>query len=60
MIFFKYAIAIHVDMEDKTTASIQGIGSNYKTKVVLINESGLYSLILSSKLQQAKLVEVDG
>ena len=48
------AIATHVDEEDKTTASIQGTGSNYKTKVVFINESGLYSLILSSKLEQAK------
>ena len=48
------AIATHVDEEDKTTASIQGTGSNYKTKVVIINESGLFSLILSSKLEQAK------
>ena len=48
------ALAIHVDSEDKTTAPIQGTGSNYKTKVVIINESGLYSLILSSKLPQAK------
>ena len=29
-------------------------GSNYKSKTMLINESGLYSLILSSKLPQAK------
>jgi len=48
------ALAIHVESEDKTTALIQGTGSNYKTKVVIINESGLYSLILSSKLEQAK------
>ena len=48
------ALAIHVDSEDKTTAPIQGTGSNYKTKVVIIHESGLYSLILSSKLPQAK------
>ena len=48
------ALATHVDSEDKTTAPIQGTGSNYKTKVVIINESGLYSLILSSKLPQAK------
>ena len=48
------ALAVHVDSEDKTTAPIQGTGSNYKTKVVIINESGLYSLILSSKLPQAK------
>ena len=47
------ALAIHVDDDDKTTALIQGTGSNYKTKVVIINESGLYALVLSSKLQQA-------
>lgn len=48
------AIANHVDDEDKTTTLIQGTGSNYKSKAVVINESGLYSLILSSKLPQAK------
>ena len=48
------AISTHVDIEDKTTTLIQGTGSNYKSKVVIINESGLYSLILSSKLPQAK------
>lgn len=48
------ALAAHVDEEDKTTALIQGAGSNYKSKAVLINESGLYSLILSSKLDGAR------
>jgi len=48
------AISTHVDTDDKTTTLIQGTGSNYKSKVVVINESGLYSLILSSKLPQAK------
>ena len=48
------AIAVHVDKEDKTSTLIQGSGSNYKSKAVLINESGLYALILSSKLPQAK------
>ena len=48
------AISNHVDDEDKTTALIQGTGSNYKTEAVVINESGLYSLILSSKLPNAK------
>ena len=48
------AIANHVEDEDKTTTLIQGTGSNYKSKSVIINESGLYSLILSSKLPQAK------
>ena len=48
------AIAIHVDKEDKTSTLIQGSGSNYKSQAVFINESGLYSLILSSKLESAK------
>lgn len=48
------AISSHVDQEDKTTTLIQGDGSNYKSKTTLINESGLYSLILSSKLPKAK------
>ena len=48
------AIAIHVDKEDKTSTLIQGSGSNYKSQAIFINESGLYSLILSSKLESAK------
>ena len=48
------AIANHVDDEDKTTTLIQGTGSKYKSKAVIINESGLYSLIFSSKLESAK------
>ena len=48
------AIANHVDDEDKTSTLIQGNGSNYKSKTIIINESGLYSLILSSKLPKAK------
>ncbi|AXZ23734.1 phage antirepressor [Staphylococcus warneri] len=48
------AIANHVDDEDKTTTLIQGTGSNYKSKAIIINESGLYSLIFSSKLETAK------
>lgn len=48
------AVSNHVDIEDKTTTLIQGTGSNYKSKTVIINESGLYSLILSSKLPKAK------
>lgn len=43
-----------MDEDDKTTTLIQGTGSNYKSKAVIINESGLYSLILSSKLPKAK------
>lgn len=48
------AIANHVDEEDKTSTLIQGSGSNYKCKAIIINESGLYSLVLSSKLPSAK------
>lgn len=48
------ALAAHVDEEDKTTTLIQGDGSNYKSKTTIINESGLYSLVLSSKLPTAK------
>ena len=48
------AIANHVEDEDKTTTLIQGTGSNYKSKTVIVNESGMYSLILSSKLPNAK------
>ncbi len=48
------AIAMHVDDEDKTTTLIQGTGSNYKSKTVIINESGMYALILSSKLEKAR------
>ena len=48
------ALRKHVDVEDKTTVAICDTGSNYKSKAVFINESGLYALILSSKLSQAK------
>ncbi len=48
------ALQKHVEMEDKTTVAIRDTGSNYKSMAVIINESGLYSLILSSKLKQAK------
>ena len=48
------ALATHVDDEDKGTAPIQGIFTSQISRVVIINESGLYSLILSSKLPQAK------
>ena len=40
------AIATHVESEDKTTTLIQG--SAYETQAIIINESGLYALVLSS------------
>ena len=49
------ALAKHVDEDDKTTVAIRDTGFNYKSNGVIINESGLYSLILSSKLEQAKV-----
>lgn len=46
------ALGKHVDKEDKNTVAIHdGIGNPNKT---VINESGLYSLILSSQLTTAK------
>lgn len=47
------AVATHVDDEDKKVAPIQGdLGG--KQGMTVINESGLYSLVLSSKLPTAK------
>lgn len=46
------AIAAHVDDEDKLTHQISASGQ--MREVTIINESGLYSLILSSKLPTAK------
>lgn len=46
------AIAAHVEAEDKLTHQISASGQ--MRSVTLINESGLYSLILSSKLPSAK------
>jgi len=46
------AIRDHVDKEDKLEERFVLSGQN--RKVIFINESGLYSLILSSKLEQAK------
>ena len=46
------ALNKHVDREDKGTVAIRDTA--YETRAVVINESGLYALILSSKLPQAK------
>ena len=46
------AIRDHVDEEDKTVNESFSVNG---TQVVIINESGLYSLILSSKLEQARM-----
>lgn len=47
------AIAAHVDDDDRKDAPIQGTPGGTQT-MTIINESGLYSLILSSKLPSAK------
>jgi prophage antirepressor-like protein len=48
------ALSRHVDNDDKTTVVISDSGSNYKSKTTIINESGFYSLVLSSKMPRAK------
>ena len=48
------AISRHIDSEDKTTVVISDSGSSYKSKTTIINESGFYSLVLSSKMPKAK------
>ena len=47
------AIADHVDDEDKGVTKCDTLGG--EQNVTIINESGLYSLVLSSKLPQAKV-----
>lgn len=46
------AMAVHVDSEDKGVAKLDTLGG--KQDFTIINESGLYSLILGSKLESAK------
>lgn len=46
------AIKMHVDEDDKLTRQIVVSGQN--RNIIIINESGLYSLVLSSKLPTAK------
>lgn len=48
------AVSKNVDPEDKTTLLLEQDGSHYKSKTTVINESGLYSLVLSSKLPSAR------
>ena len=48
----RQAILAHVDKEDKGVAKRDSLGG--KQDMTIINESGLYSLILSSKLPAAK------
>lgn len=48
----KDAFSRHVDLEDKTGSRITTTGQS--REMIIINESGLYSLILKSKLPKAK------
>ncbi len=48
----KDALAHHVDEEDKLGERI--VLSGQARETIIINESGLYALILSSKLESAK------
>lgn len=45
---------MHMAEESKTSNLIRVLGLSYKAKAALINESGLYGLILSSKLPQVR------
>ena len=51
------AVMVHVDEEDKQKVMLKADSQNRNvvTATTLINESGLYSLVLSSKLPQAKV-----
>lgn len=48
----KTATAKHVDSEDRLSTQIEYAGQN--RDIIVINESGLYSLIFGSKLESAK------
>ncbi len=49
---FRDALSRHVDEEDKGVVKHDTLGGSQN--LAIINESGLYSLVLSSKLPQAK------
>ena len=48
------ALSKHVDSEDKGVAKCDTLGG--EQNLVFINESGLYALVLSSKLPQARVI----
>ena len=50
------AVGVHVDDEDKRKEMLEAESQNGNvvTQTTVINESGLYSLVLSSKLPSAK------
>ena len=46
------ALSKHVDIDDKDLAKCDTLGGNQQ--MIIVNESGMYSLILGSKLTSAK------
>ena len=48
------SLARHIDSDDKTDGGVIHDSMGREQKPIIINESGLYSLILSSKLESAK------
>jgi len=48
------AMTRRLDDDEKTTLQVSQDGSNYKTNITLINESGLYSAILGSTKPDAR------
>jgi len=51
------ALSKHLDNEDKTTVAIRDTGSNYISRAIVINESGLYALILALRACDAPHLE---
>ncbi len=49
---YRKAVKVHIDDEDKLRSKITHYGQ--RRNLTLINESGFYSLIMASKLPQAK------
>ncbi len=43
-----------LDVDEKTTIPFRGSGSNYKTNISIINESGLYNAVLGSTKPNAR------
>ena len=44
------ALSRHVAHEDKTSVVIPDVGSNYKSKTIFINESGVFSCLKNTRM----------
>ncbi len=53
---YRKAVMVHIDDEDKLHSQIKY--ANQRREVTLIIEAGLYSLIMASKLPQARNISV--